>query len=137
MESTQMDWPRFVKKLMLAEGRITEVEAELLERAIDLEGSVELDEVAFLVALKREAVWVHPRYDKFLFGVLKQVVLHDGKISDAEAEFIRKLILADRQITETEAEFVRQLEKEAKSYGPQFVKLFEMCTKLCHAEMAR
>jgi uncharacterized tellurite resistance protein B-like protein len=131
-----MNWPRFVKKLMLAEGRITEVEAELLERAIDLEGSVELDEVAFLVALKREAVWVHPRYDTFLFSVLKQVVLHDGKISDAEANWIRKLILADNQITTTESDFVKQLEKEARSYGPQFEKLYELCTRLSDSEFA-
>lgn len=132
-----MDWPRFVKKLILAEGRISEMEAELLERAIDLEGSVELDEVAFLVALKREAVWVHPRYDKFLFDVLKHVLLHDGKISDAEANWLRKLLMADRQITETESDFVKQLAKEAKSYGPQFEKLYDLCTKYCHGEFAR
>jgi uncharacterized tellurite resistance protein B-like protein len=131
-----INWPRFVKKLMLAEGRINEVEAELLERTVDHEGCIEMEEVAFLVALKREAVWVHPRYDRFLLDVLKKVVLKDGRISDNEAGFLRKLILADHQVTAAEKAFLLELKQEAQSYGPKFILLYEQCTKFCNDDYA-
>ena len=57
-----MDWPKFVKKLLLSDGRINEIQAEIIEHAIQEEGQVNREEIEFLTSLKREAVWVHPKY---------------------------------------------------------------------------
>lgn len=129
-----MDWPKFVKRLLLAEGRINETEAELIERAILDGDAISQDEIAFLACLKREASWVHPRFDALLFKVLKSMVLLDGKISDAEACWLRKLLIADHQISNAEVDFVKQLKREAKSYGPEFEKLYKECTQLSATE---
>ncbi len=126
-----MDWPAFTRRLLLADGRISEMKAELLEQAVMEEGTVDKMEIEFLAALKREANWVHPRFDALLFRVLKRVVLRDGTISDAEALWLRKLLYADRQVVEAECEFVKELKKEARSAGPEFDKLHHDCTQLC------
>lgn len=122
-----MNWPAFAKKLLLEDGRISQRETELLKRAILEDHTVDREEVEFLVDLKRSAVGVHPDFDKFLFTVLKRVVMLDGAISDKEAHWLRGIILADGMVSPAEVEFLRELRREAKSAGPAFQKLCREC----------
>ena len=71
-----MDWPKFVKRLLLVDARISEAEAAMLRRAV-LEGGVDRDEVKFLVHLKHSAVTVCTDFDKLLVDILRAVVLKD------------------------------------------------------------
>lgn len=131
-----MDWPHFTRRLMLSDGRISEIKAEMLQHAVMQGGTVDKEELEFLACLKRQATWVHPSFDEFLFRVLKKVILRDGEIHDSEARWLRKLLFADRQIVEAEQDFVKQLKREARSYGPEFEKLYKECTQLPSTEFA-
>src|SRR5262245_21070876 len=101
-----MDWPKFCKRILLADGRITDHEADLIRAAVEEQGEVDKEALEFLGALKREAVAVHSKYDAFFFRVLKVVVLTDGVVSDAEARWLRRVIFADNQVLSAEAKFV-------------------------------
>ncbi len=125
-----MDWPAFAKKLILADQRVGELETAILRRAVLADGKVDREEVEFLVALKREAVSVHPDFDRLLFDTLKRVGLADGVISDAEARWLRKTLFADRQATPAEVAFLTDLRRAAKSVSPEFEALYKDCTCL-------
>lgn len=119
-----MNWPDFAKRLLLADGRITDTETKLLRRAVVEDGTINREEVEFLIELKRAAVAVAPAFDRFLFAVLKRVVLADGAVSDAEAAWLERTLFADRLlVTDPTVRFLRELRREAKQVGPRFVKL--------------
>jgi hypothetical protein len=122
-----MNWPAFVKKLLLDNGRINQREADLLKRAILADRAVDREEAAFLVDLKRSADWVHPDFDRFLFEVLRRVVLRDGAISDQEARWLRGLLAADGKLAPAEAHFLVDLKAQAKSTGREFEQLYHQC----------
>jgi uncharacterized tellurite resistance protein B-like protein len=130
MGGTQVDWPNFAKRLILADGQISEREADILKRAVLSDAKVDHEEVEFLVQLKREAAMVHPAFDRFLFEVLKRVVMADGVISDDEARWLRKTLFADNQTVRAETDFVKDLHREAKSFGKEFEQLWKDCSHL-------
>src|SRR5438067_9187578 len=108
-----MNWPAFAKRLLLADGRITDAETKLLRRAILEDGTIDREEVAFLITLKRSAAAVAPAFDRFLFGILKRVVLVDGIVSDAEAAWLERHLFAGRVLVSAEAvRFLRELKAE-------------------------
>lgn len=125
-----MDWPGFVKSLILADGRVNEVEAELLDRACHQAEHITRELMELLLHLKRQANWVHPKFDALLFRVLQGVMLRDGIIHDSEASWLRQLLLRDEQIVEEELVFVSRLQHDAKRVGPEFTKLYQECTRL-------
>ena len=125
-----MNWPKFAKRLLLADGRISEHETDLLKRAVLADAKVDREELEFLVELKREAVMVHPAFDRFLFDVLKRVVMADGVITDDEARWLRKILFADNQTVRAETRFIEDLHREAKSFGKEFEQLWKDCTQL-------
>jgi hypothetical protein len=122
-----MNWPAFVKKLLLDNGRLNQREAELLKRAILADRTVDREEAAFLVDLKRSAQVVHPDFDHFLFEVLRRVVLRDGVISDQEARWLRDLIVRDGKLSPAEVLFLADLKAQARTTGPEFQRLCDEC----------
>lgn len=120
-------WPGV---LLLADGRISELETDLIRRAIQDDGVADKEEIEFLADLNREAVSVHPSFDEFFFRIVKKVVLADGVISDSEAGWLRKLIFADNQVAPAEARFIEELKQGAKSFGEEFKRLHRDCTTL-------
>jgi hypothetical protein len=131
-----MNWPAFTKKLLLANGRLGETEAILLKKAILEDGSVDREEIEFLVALKREAEEVPPLFDRFVFAVLKKLVLGDGLIEDREALWLRQIIFADKTISAEEVIFLKDLKRGATAYGKEFDRLLKDCARLGHPELA-
>jgi uncharacterized tellurite resistance protein B-like protein len=125
-----MDWPGFVKDLILADGRVNEIEADLLARACTHSGHLSRELLELLLQLKRQARWVHPKFDALLFQILQSLMLRDGEILDSEAHWLRKLILRDEQIVEEELNFVSRLHQAAHHTGPEFTKLHQECTRL-------
>lgn len=125
-----MNWPAFAKRLILADGRIGDSETALLRRAILDDGVVDREEVNFLIELKRDAVQVHPAFDKFLFQVLRKVLLRDGMIADAEVHWLRSILTSDGRISIEEVGFLRELRREARVYGPEFDRLLDECARL-------
>jgi hypothetical protein len=131
-----MDWPLFVKKLLLVDQRVNEHEAQLLKHAILDEGLIDREVIICLAQLKREANSVHPEFDRLLFRVLKKVVLADGEVTDAEALWLRKLIYSDRTATANEVEFLQDLRKSAKKVGVEFERLYRDCTQLSSGDFS-
>jgi uncharacterized tellurite resistance protein B-like protein len=125
-----MNWRDFAKKLLLADGRITEHETAMVQRAILKDRKVDREEVEFLVELKREATMAPPEFDAFLLRVLKSVVMADGVITDAEARWLRKILFADNQVVKAETKFIEDLHREAKSVGKEFEQLWKDCSQL-------
>jgi hypothetical protein len=120
-----MNWPEFAKRLLLADGKITAVETKLLRRAIVEDGVISRDEVEFLIDLKRSATAVVPAFDRFLFAVIKRLVLKDGVISDTEAAWLERTIFGDRMlVTDMTIRFLKALRAEAKEVGPRFARLY-------------
>jgi uncharacterized tellurite resistance protein B-like protein len=117
-----MNWMAFTKRLLLADGKISDGEAALLRRAV-LAGGVDREEVAFVVNLKHEAREVAPSFDLFLGEILKAVVMKDGRVSDAEAEWLRSVLFFDGKLTRTEAEIVQSLHAELKMTSAGLDKL--------------
>lgn len=128
-----MNWPDFAKRLLLADGRISDLEADLLRRAVREDGA-DRELVEFLADLKREAVSVHPRFDDLFFRLVRRLVLADGTIRDAEARWLRKVIFADNEVTPAEAKFIKELKAGAQVYGDEFDRLVRDCTRLDSAE---
>jgi hypothetical protein len=122
-----MNWPAFVKKLLLDNGRLNQRETDLLKRAILADRAVDREEAAFLVDLKRSADWVHPDFDHFLFEVLRRVVLRDGVVSDQEAHWLRGLIGVDGKLTPAEIHFLADLKTQARTTGREFDLLYQAC----------
>ncbi|MFL5240865.1 MAG: hypothetical protein ACJ8FY_02040 [Gemmataceae bacterium] len=125
-----MNWPKFAKKLLLANGQINQLETSLIKRAMLEDNVVDKEEVEFLVELKREAVMVHPEFDALLLSVLKKIVIADGAISDAEARWLRKILFSDNQTVRAETKLIEELHREAKSCGKEFEQLWKDCTQL-------
>jgi len=120
-----MNWPDFAKRLLLADGKITDTEARLLRRAVLGDGTIDRQEVEFLIDLKRSAVAVSPSFERFLFAVLKRVVLADGMISDAETAWLERTLFAGRVlVSEMTIQFLRDLKRDAARVGPRFAKLY-------------
>ncbi|HEV3236553.1 MAG TPA: hypothetical protein VGZ25_06165 [Gemmataceae bacterium] len=130
-----MNWPQFAKKLLLADGRISELETALIKRAVLDDNKVDREEVEFLVELKREATMVHPEFDALLLRVLKSVVMADNVISDAEALWLRKILFADNQVVRAETKLIEELHREAKSFGKEFEQLWRDCTQLQRSQL--
>jgi uncharacterized tellurite resistance protein B-like protein len=118
----------------LADGKITEQQAELIRTACLADGKVDKEEVEFLAELKRDAESVHPQFDEFFFSVMKRVVLVDGVIDDSEAVWLRRLITNDHQILPSEVRFIKELKREARKCGPAFEKLHNECLGLGDAD---
>lgn len=120
-----MNWPDFAKRLLLADGRLTDVETKLLRRAVLDDGKINREEVVFLIDLKRSATAVTPAFDRFLFAVLKRVVLADGAVSDAEAGWLERILFADKTlVSDATVRFLRELYADARSVGPKFQRLY-------------
>jgi hypothetical protein len=122
-----MNWKRLAKRLILRDGAISHYEAQIVEEETLADGRVDRDELAFLQEVRRGARQVAPEFDEFFFRVLKRIVLADGVISEAEAQWLRGIILADGQVTEPEAKFLAELRKEATAWGAAFDALCRDC----------
>lgn len=131
-----MNWPAFVKRLLLADGRISDTETAMIRRAV-ASGGIDREELLFLIQLKREAVSVHPDFDELLYQVVKAVVLADGKISEAETDWMRSVIFADGHASDLERAFITRLRNDAERVDPAFEQLYTDVMKLDRQDIWR
>jgi hypothetical protein len=118
-----MDWREFAKRLLLNDGRIDAVETVMIRRAVLEDGTVDKEEVEFLLDLRRDATFTHPDFNRLLYGALKRAILRDGAIDAAEVEWLRKLIFANLLAGPQELAFLEDLRREARHVHPDFYKL--------------
>jgi hypothetical protein len=124
-----MDWQAFARRLLLADGKITDAKTALLRQAILSDGGIDPKEVDFLIDLKRTAKAVAPSFDRFLLAVMKKLVLMDGVVSDLEARWLEQTLFDGRMlVTDMTIRFLRELKAEADEVGPRFDRLFAKWT---------
>jgi hypothetical protein len=124
-----MDWQAFAKRLILADGRITDAKTTLLRQAVLSDGGIDPKEVDFLIDLKRSAKAVAPSFDRFLLAVMKKLVLLDGVVSDIEARWLEQTLFDGRMlVTDMTIRFLRELKAEADLVGPKFDRLYAKWT---------
>ena len=122
-----MDWRKLALDLALVDGKITARTATIMEREILADRGVDHEEAEFLVKLRRAAAAAPPQFDRLVYEVMKQIVLTDGVISDAEARWLRRTIFADHVVSAAELRLLDDLRREARAVGPEFEALYRDC----------
>ena len=112
-----------LRSKLLADGRITDCEVQVIADYIRHDGQLDLDDVKFLVELLSEAREVCAAFDELFFPLLKQVILEDGQIGQDEQFYVLKMLYSDGHIRESEKQFLMQLREEADEVTPEFESL--------------
>ena len=123
------DWRKLAMNLALADGKLDEREAKIIHKALLADGVLDRDEVEFLVEVKAKAHAVTPAFTKFVYEVVKKVLLRDGSISDTETDWLRKFILFDNRVDAAEKQLLHDLRHAAKSVSAGFLKFYDHVMK--------
>lgn len=123
------DWRKLALNLALGDGKLDDREAKIIHKALLADGQLDRDEIEFLVEVKTQAQSVSPAFATFVCTVVKKVLLRDGVISDAEADWLRKFIISDRKLDAAEKKLLEEIRHEAKSVSAGFLKLYDMVMK--------
>src|SRR5262249_44381440 len=131
------DWRNMSMALILADGEIADDEIRILRKELLADGKIDKDEMTYLGELRNTAqkkakakkVDVNAKFEKFFADAVKNYVLADGKIDDAEANWLRSVIFADKKVDAGEKKLLTDLKKSAKSVSPKFDKLYNECMK--------
>jgi hypothetical protein len=123
------DWKKLAKDSLLADGRIDTKEVELLRKSIFADGKVDKAELEFLADLRKSATSTVKAFNDLFSKAVKDNVLADGNIDDAEAKWLRKVIFADQKVDADEVQLLKDLKAGAKSTGAEFNKLYGECVK--------
>jgi uncharacterized tellurite resistance protein B-like protein len=110
---------------LLADGKITQAEVDVIREYVDENGQLDLDDVKLLVTVLSEAREVCKQFDDLLFPVLKKVLLADGQIAPDEQFYLLKMLYSDGHLRESEKRFLRELRSELATTTPEFDRLCE------------
>jgi uncharacterized tellurite resistance protein B-like protein len=110
---------------LLQDGKITDGEVEVIRRYIEENGTLDMQDVKFLVELLSDAREVSLAFDELFFPALKEVLLADGRIGLDEQFYLLKMLYSDGNIRECEKQFLSKLRREAKETTPEFDALCE------------
>jgi hypothetical protein len=108
---------------LLNDNKITPDEVSVIQRHIEQDGQLDLNDVKFLVGLLSSAEQVCPEFDELFFPVLRQVLLADGKITLDEHFYLLKMLYSDGHVRDSEREFLFELRDEVESVSPEFEAL--------------
>jgi len=109
----------------LQDRKITKDEVAAIRWQVEEDGRLDIEDVKFLVTLLTEATEVCAEFDALFFPVLKEVVLHDGRIGQDEQFYLLKMLYSDGCVRESEREFLVHLRNEATESSPEFDALCE------------
>jgi hypothetical protein len=110
---------------LLRDGTITDEEVDVIRDYLRDKGSLDIDDVKFLVELLSDAREVPPEFDELFFPALKEVILADGRVGQDEQFYLLKMLYSDKRVRESEKQFLRELRNEAKEITPEFESLCE------------
>ena len=103
------DWRKLAKAMTLADGRIDTKEVEILRKELFADDKIDKSELEFLADLKNGASGVVQAFNDLFNTAVKNHVLADGSISDAEAGWLRKMIFADGKADDAEKKLLTDL----------------------------
>ncbi|MBY0231260.1 MAG: hypothetical protein K2W96_18415 [Gemmataceae bacterium] len=124
-----LDFRKVAIATILADGKVDEVEAKVLGKALkDEEGRFGGDAARFLVELRTAAqkkkAEVTEGFEKFFFKALEDFVLKDGNISRREVAWLETHLLADGKIDDREWKFLQAINKKATKKHADFDAMY-------------
>ena len=111
----------------LADGKVDSKEIETVCDLLYTDGKIDRTEAEFLIELHRRVERVSPAFEKFYHNAIKQYVLAEGLIDDAQTAWLRRAIFLDGRVDEREKKLIRELRGEASDVCPGFEALYEEC----------
>jgi hypothetical protein len=123
------DWKKLAKAALLADGHIDTKEVEIIRKELLADERIDKSELEFLADLRNSAKSTVRVFVELFLEAVKQHMLEDGVISDAEARWLRKAILADTKIDADEVRLLKELKAAAKQCDGEFMKLYAECLK--------
>ena len=84
---------------------------------------LDMRDVELLIKLYTEAKVYPPEFEELFFGVLKSVMLDNGKIVDYERLQLMRMLYSNRVVRRVEIDFLENLQSEADEVSPEFVQM--------------
>ncbi len=111
----------------LADGKVDVKEIETLCDLLYTDRKIDRTEAEFLIEMYRRVERVSPAFEKFYYKAIKQYVLAEGLIDDAQTAWLRRAVFIDGRVDEREKKLIRELRGEASGVCPVFEALYEEC----------
>ncbi len=109
---------------ILANGKVSGDEMEILRRELYADGKIDRREADWLVEMHKRLQRVTPAFEHFFYQAIKDHILDDGKITAKEVTWLRQMLYADGRIDEHEKKLLHELHGEAKQTCPEFEALY-------------
>ena len=118
------DWRRLAKAVLLAGGHIDDRKVAILRKELFADKRIDSSELAFLFEARRGAHKYVPAFQNLLHEAIRTALLTDGEISPAEVAWLRDYILADGKVDDAEKKLLKELKLLADRACPEFKALF-------------
>jgi uncharacterized tellurite resistance protein B-like protein len=107
-----------LKKSILADGVIDEVEVKQLREVLYADGKIDKEEADFLFELNDAVSGKanHSSWETFFVEAISAYLLEDGEIDEKETQWLLVKIQGDGQLDETEKALLANLKSKAKSF---------------------
>lgn len=118
---------RDLKTEILREGSdlwIDEDDVARIRASLPSEGSVTRDDLEILIELRREAQACCEAFDGLFFPILKEHLLRDQRISQAEHLLLLRMLYGGGGIDDAERRFIQELRDELTQVTPEFESLY-------------
>jgi uncharacterized tellurite resistance protein B-like protein len=116
-----------IEQRVLAKGWLDESDLEELRGVLHDDWQISRPEADFLARLRQHVHDRAPAFDEFFYQAVISRVVKDGRVSAAEAQWLREVIFADRKVDEGERELLRRVRAEVKQASPEFEALYREC----------
>jgi len=123
------NWRKLAAAALLADGRIDDAETRIVRKELFADRKIDKEELEFLNELRNKAKKVTSSFTKLFLDGVKNHMLADGVIDDAEARWLRKSIFADGKVDADEVKLLKDLKRAAKRVSKEFDKLYNQCVK--------
>src|SRR2546421_2273243 len=120
-------WRKRAAAALLADGRIDDPETRIVRKELFADQKIDKEELEFLNDLRNKAKKVAPGFTKLFLDGVKNHMLADGVIDDAEARWLRKSIFADGKVDADEVKLLKDLKRGARKVSKEFDKLYKQC----------
>jgi hypothetical protein len=120
---------REIEERALARGWLDERDLEQLRRVLSDDWQVSRREADALLRLRQRVHDRPPAFDRFFYEAVGNYLVRDGRISAAEAGWLREMLYADRKVDDEERQFLRRLKDEVREASPEFEALFAEAMK--------
>jgi len=120
---------RTIETQILANGRVDGPELEALRRIFPADAPIERQAAEFLAVLHKRVQHHNPAFERFFYQSIKRHLLDDGRIDAERADWLRQMVLQDGVVEDAERKLLRELKGEARGVSPEFERLWKECMR--------